>query len=225
MSANISLLVVLLGLKSIDHQVANGTFLVPRTDVCRDLEVISANVTFNQEIPNCISFDWSDFWKYSVTVTSIIDDETGESFKLYQGTLPTYGKFDTSFSPDLTYKCPPDNYNYFSYATSYCETKSNMTLMVFYVGESDNKLYRVDTILSGEPFPAILEYNEPPFGMTRFNFKDGIVLRTKGQVQICDQGASVSFPGLNKTNPDLNMIGNYMASGFFKIANYPNFNA
>lgn len=90
------------------------------------------------------------------------------------GTIPTYGAFNTSISPDLTFKCPPDQYNGFDYTTSYCITAPNMTLMIFYVGETDGLLYGIDTILSGHPFPATLEYSEPPFGVTRFNFKKGM---------------------------------------------------
>jgi hypothetical protein len=107
-------------------------------------------------------------------------DGTSQSYKLYIGALPVTGTFDSSFNPALNYSCPPDNYFGFSYSTSYCETTSTSTLMVIYVGNSDNMVYGMDIILSGAPFPETLTNNTPPFGMTRFNFTTGITTYNAG---------------------------------------------
>jgi len=91
------------------------------------------------------------------------------------GTLSVYGNF-TDISTSLTFSCPPDNYNGFSYNYSYCKTEDYYTLMGFYVGEDDGLLYAIDVILSGAPFPSTLTANEPPFGVARFNFSEGLTI-------------------------------------------------
>ena len=48
--------------------------------------------------------------------------------------------------------------------------------MSFYVGETDGKLYGIDVMLSGYPFPSVVEVNKPPFRVARFNFTEGLTI-------------------------------------------------
>ena len=45
-----------------------------------------------------------------------------------------------------------------------------MTVMMFYVGDTDGLLYGIDVILSGAPFPKNPLENKPPYGVVRFTF-------------------------------------------------------
>ena len=149
---------------------SSGTFWWPRGHTCHKVSSTSSSATL-PVTASCLSFDWADFHTYTNSYTSIRDEHTHKSYKLYQGTFPVRGSFNSSFCPTLSFTCPPSKYR--GYNTTYsteCHTETDETVMLFYVGLTDGLLHGIDVLLSGAPFPENPAVNEPPFGVVRFKF-------------------------------------------------------
>lgn len=81
---------ILLGLLFITtfaSDTSSGTYFVPRTSTCRLITGTSSTDTLTTTT-NCLTFNWEDYQSFTETYTSIHNEDTGKSYKIYMGTLP-----------------------------------------------------------------------------------------------------------------------------------------
>ncbi|CAF1164208.1 unnamed protein product [Didymodactylos carnosus] len=122
-----------------------------------------------------------------------MDPDTKETYYAQIGALTVLGKIGDH---DLNYHCPPAGYNGVGPG---CKTKPHTQLAVLHVNALNNKLYAMDIILSGAPFPATqgLKNNKPPFGTARHKFTSGIKIKNTGHFKICAGKKSNKCPNKN----------------------------
>ncbi|CAF1218422.1 unnamed protein product [Adineta steineri] len=127
----------------------------------------------------------------TINYTTYMDPNTNETYYVYIGALTVLGAFDNY---DLNYYCPPDGYN--GAGGDGCTTLLNTQLCILYINTLDEKLYGIDIILSGTPFPSpsTLQANQPPFGKATHKFDSGITIKSTGYLQICKSTNSNRCP-------------------------------
>lgn len=103
---------------------------------------------------------------------------------------------DTLDSYNLGYQCPPDGYNG---VAPECNGTSNTQLAILHLNTSDEKLYAIEVILSGAPFPPVgnLQDNQPPFGPPQHISTEGVSIASNGYLQICENTSSNQCPNRN----------------------------
>ncbi|CAF0965776.1 unnamed protein product [Rotaria sordida] len=152
------------------------------------------NLSTNGSVSNnCLTFDWSQISNLTTNYTTYIDSDTNQMYYAQIGALTVLGNIDNY---NLNYECPPIGYNGVG---SGCQTLPNTQLVVLYVSALDYKLYAIDIILSGAPFPVPenLIDNQPPFGKAHHQFTMGIPLQSTGYFQICKNKDSNKCPNKN----------------------------
>ncbi|CAF0884634.1 unnamed protein product [Rotaria sordida] len=142
---------------------------------------------------NCLTFSWSQISRLTTSYTTYIDSNINQTYYAQIAALTVLGKIDNY---SLNYQCPPAEYNG---VPSDCKTQPNTELVVLHISALDGKLYAIDVILSGTPFPApeTLNDNQPPFGKARHQFTTGIRIRSTGYFQICKKKNSNQCPNMN----------------------------
>ncbi|CAF1219902.1 unnamed protein product [Rotaria sp. Silwood1] len=142
---------------------------------------------------NCLTYDWSQITNLTTNYTTYIDPNTNQTYYVRIGALTVLGTMDNY---SLNYKCPPMGYNGVG---SGCQTEPNTQLVVLQVNALDGKLYIIDIILSGVPFPSSqdLKENQPPFGKARITFNSGVALQPTGYFQICKHEKHEQCPNQN----------------------------
>ncbi|CAF4381850.1 unnamed protein product, partial [Rotaria sp. Silwood2] len=142
---------------------------------------------------NCLTFDWSQISNLTTNYTTYINSDTNQTYYAQGGALTVLGNIDNY---SLNYECPPIGYNGVG---SGCQTQPNTELVVLHVNAIDHKLYAMDIILSGTPFPAPdnLKDNQPPFGKAHHQFTTGISVQSAGYFQICKSKNSDQCPNKN----------------------------
>ncbi|CAF4891952.1 unnamed protein product [Rotaria sp. Silwood1] len=149
--------------------------------------------TYGNVSNNCLTFDWSQISNLTATYTTYIDSNTNQTYFAQIGALTVLGNIDNY---RLNYECPPVGYNGVGPG---CQTQPNTQLVVLHVNALDRKLYAIDIILSGTPFPepGTLKDNQPPFGKARHQFTTGIPLQSNGYFKVCKDKNSNQCPNKN----------------------------
>ncbi|CAF3357065.1 unnamed protein product [Rotaria socialis] len=139
---------------------------------------------------NCLTYDWNQITNLTTNYTTYIDPNTNQTYYARIGALTVLGTLNNY---SLNYVCPPMGYNGVGLG---CQTQANTQLVVLQVNALDEKLYVIDVILPGVPFPSSdqLQENQPPFGTARITFTSGIAIQPSGYFQICKTIASQLCP-------------------------------
>ncbi|CAF3028946.1 unnamed protein product [Rotaria sp. Silwood2] len=142
---------------------------------------------------NCLTYDWSQISNLTTNYSTYIDPNTNQTYYARIGALTVSG---TMNNYSLNYQCPPIGYNG---VASGCRTEPNTQLVVLQVNVLDKKLYIIDIILSGAPFPSSQDLidNQPPFGTARITFNLGVALQSVGYFQVCKNKKSELCPNQN----------------------------
>ncbi|CAF1648425.1 unnamed protein product [Adineta ricciae] len=147
----------------------------------------------NTSTNNCFIFSWQEIVELTTNYTTYRKPNTNETFYAQIGALTVLGTIDDY---DLDYQCPPVGYNGVGPG---CSTQSDTHLVVLHINTLDNKLYSIDVILSGSPFPSpnTLVDNQPPFGRARHVFDPAIPVQSTGYLKVCKNGYSNRCPNAN----------------------------
>ncbi|CAF3977935.1 unnamed protein product [Rotaria sp. Silwood2] len=142
---------------------------------------------------NCLTFNWSQISNLTINYTTYMNSDTNQTYYAQIGALTVLGNIDNY---SLNYQCPPIGYNGVAPG---CLTEPNTELVVLHVNVLDNKLYAIDVILSGTPFPSPenLMDNQPPFGKAHHQFTTGIPVQPTGYFQVCKNKNSDQCPNKN----------------------------
>ncbi|CAF1670603.1 unnamed protein product, partial [Adineta ricciae] len=176
----------------VDLVVCDGIFYLQRIpSSCVETTV---NITTDNTInDNCFVFSWQQITNLSTSYTTYQSPKTNQTFYAQIAALTVLGSIDNY---DLDYRCPPTGYNGVS---SGCSTSNDTHLVVLHINALDNKLYFINVILSGTPFPSpsSLVDNQPPFGIAWHVFDGGIVTQSTGYLRICKKNNSTRCPNVN----------------------------
>ncbi|CAF1178241.1 unnamed protein product [Didymodactylos carnosus] len=136
-----------------------------------------------------------------------MDPDTNETYYAQIAALTVLG---TIGDYDLDYQCPPSGYDGVAPG---CNTKPDTQLVVLHVNTLNGKLYAMDIILSGAPFPSSqdLTENQPPFGTAHHKFTSGITIKDSGYLKIC--AIRRSSKCRNK-NPNAHKLPNPLPSNY-----------
>ncbi|CAF1448725.1 unnamed protein product, partial [Didymodactylos carnosus] len=152
------------------------------------------NLSANGSVSDsCFTFDWSQITALTTNYTTYMDTDTNETYYAQIGALTVLGKMGDY---DLDYQCPPSGYNGVAPG---CNVQPDTQLVVLHVNVLDGKLYAIDIILSGAPFPSPqdLKENQPPFGKAHHTFNSGITIQSTGYFKICESNNSDQCPNKN----------------------------
>lgn len=160
------------------------------------METTTETVANNTVSGQCLVYSWNQIVNLTTNYTTYIDPSTNESYYVYIGALTVLGQID---SYNLDYQCPPTGYNGVG---PDCSTQPDTQLVILYIRASNNRLYGLDIILSGAPFPSVesLQDNQPPFGKASHTFPLGLRIQSNGYLKICKSAESDQCPQRNITN-------------------------
>ncbi len=155
---------------------------IPSSCAATNLSTVANNSVSN----NCFIFDWNQITTLTTNYTTYMDSNTNITYYAQIGALTVLGQIDNY---DLYYECPPVGYNGLALG---CYTLPNTQLVILHINVLDSKLYAIDIILSGAPFPSpqSLMENQPPFGKARHVFNPGVTIQSTGYFQICKINSS-----------------------------------
>lgn len=159
---------------------ADGLFFMQR--IGNSCSEINVNVNADpQPTDNCLIYNWSQIINLTTSYTTYKESNSNNSYNASIGALTVLGRIENY---TLNYECPPLGYNG---AGPGCVTQPNTQLVVLKIGSSDRRLYSIDIILAGVPFPDAnsLQDNQPPFGKSQILFTSPIDLRSTGYLKIC----------------------------------------
>lgn len=147
----------------------------------------------NNSSPDCLIYSWSQIRDLTTSYTTYKELNSNETYHARIGALTVSGNIQNH---TLNYECPPIGYNGVGPG---CVVKPNTQLVVLKIGANNERLYSIDIILSGYPFPSAqsLQDNRTPFGKARIVFNDGIPLRSDGYLKICRNSSSDECPNKN----------------------------
>ncbi|CAF0942337.1 unnamed protein product [Adineta ricciae] len=170
----------------------DGIFYLQRVPLSCVETTITITVD-NTLTDNCFIFSWQQIADLTTNYTTYQDPTTNQTFYARIAALTVLGTIDNH---DLDYHCPPSGYNG---VASGCSTSNNTHLVVLHINALDNKLYSINVILSGTPFPSpsSLVNNQPPFGTARHVFDGGISSQSSGYLKICKRNSSTQCPNTN----------------------------
>jgi hypothetical protein len=159
----------------------------------------SSTAANNTVVDNCFIFDWNQIVNLTTNYTTYMDADTNQTYYAKIGALTVLGEIDNN---DLNYQCPPLGYNGVAPG---CNTPPNTQLVVLHINVVDGKMYAIDIILSGAPFPSpdTLVDNQPPFGKARHIFNSGVTIQSTGYLQICKTNSSNQCPNQNSSTREL----------------------
>ncbi|CAF1166658.1 unnamed protein product [Adineta steineri] len=210
---NVSTVLIFLGFLIIDSVICNGLFYLQRIpSSC--VETTINSTTNNNLTSNCFIFDWQQISNFTTNYTTYINPDTNQAFYVYSGALTVLGTIDNY---DLDYYCPPTGYNGVGPG---CTVQIDTQLVMLHVNTIDRKIYAIDVILSGTPFPFLsnLTDNQPPFGKARHIFRSGIAMQSTGYFKICKSNTSTQCPFANTNTYKLpNPLPSNTGYGIFGI--------
>jgi hypothetical protein len=139
---------------------------------------------------NCFTFDWIQITNLTTNYSTYINPTTNQTFYAQIGALTVLGIIDNY---NINFQCPPPGYNGVGPG---CAVQNNTQLVIVHINALDGKLYAMDIILSGSPFPLVqsLQNNQPPFGRARHIFQLGITIQSSGYFKICKKSNSIQCP-------------------------------
>lgn len=181
------------------------------------IETTTEFSSMNNVSSQCLIYDWNQITTLTTNYTTYIDVSTNETYYAQIGALTVLGQLDDY---DTDYQCPPTNYNGVG---PDCQTQSDTQLVVLHIRVSNGKLYGIDIILSGAPFPSVesLQDNQPPFGKATHIFPLGIRMQSSGYLKICKNGQSDQCPYRSLINRKLpNPLPSNYGYGLFGIKYY-----
>lgn len=174
-------------------------------------------ISTNDNPDNCFIFDWSQITNSTTCYTAYMNPMTNASYNAQMGALTVLGTIDNY---NLSYQCPPNGYNGVGPS---CNTPPNTQLVILYINTGDGKLYGIDVILSGSPFPPPqnLQDNQPPFGIARHMINSGITVASSGYLQICKSATSNQCSNQNiNANKLPNPLPSNYGYGIFGLKSY-----